>query len=34
VGIAPELGQHTDEVLQEIGYRAEDIAGLRERKVI
>src|SRR5262245_56852228 len=34
VGIAPELGQHTDEVLKEIGYSAEDIAGFRERKVI
>jgi crotonobetainyl-CoA:carnitine CoA-transferase CaiB-like acyl-CoA transferase len=34
VGIAPELGQHNDEVLKEIGYRAEDIAGFRERKVI
>lgn len=31
---APELGQHNDEVLKEIGYRAEDIAGFRERKVI
>src|SRR4029453_2581759 len=34
VGIAPELGQHNDEVLKEIGYSAEDIAGLRARKVI
>jgi len=34
VGIAPELGQHNDEVLKEIGYSAEDIAGFRARKVI
>jgi len=34
VGIAPDLGQHNDEVLQEIGYSAWDIAGFRERKVI
>jgi crotonobetainyl-CoA:carnitine CoA-transferase CaiB-like acyl-CoA transferase len=34
VGIAPELGQHNDEVLEELGYTAEDIAGFRERRVI
>ena len=34
VGIAPELGQHNDEVLKEIGYSPDDIAGFRERKVI
>src|SRR5947199_5552508 len=34
VGIAPQLGQHNDEVLKEIGYSTEDIAGFRERKVI
>jgi crotonobetainyl-CoA:carnitine CoA-transferase CaiB-like acyl-CoA transferase len=33
-GIAPDLGQHNDEVLKDIGYSAEDIAGFRERKVI
>jgi formyl-CoA transferase len=30
----PELGEHTDEVLAEIGYAAADIAGLRERGVV
>jgi crotonobetainyl-CoA:carnitine CoA-transferase CaiB-like acyl-CoA transferase len=30
----PEPGQHTDEVLAELGYGAEEIAGLRERRVI
>ena len=30
----PVLGQHTDEVLGEIGYSAEDIAGLREAGAI
>ena len=34
VGVAPELGEHNDEVLKGIGYSAEDIAGFRERKVI
>ena len=34
IGVAPELGQHNDEVLKEIGYSTEDIAGLRARKVI
>jgi crotonobetainyl-CoA:carnitine CoA-transferase CaiB-like acyl-CoA transferase len=34
VGIAPQLGEHNEEVLEELGYSAEDIAGLRERKVI
>ena len=34
VGIAPELGQHNDEMLARIGYSAAQIADLRERKVI
>jgi len=31
---APELGQHTEEVLQEIGYSWEQIGALRERGVL
>lgn len=31
---APELGQHTEEVLLEVGYSWEDIAGFKERDVI
>jgi crotonobetainyl-CoA:carnitine CoA-transferase CaiB-like acyl-CoA transferase len=31
---APTLGEHTDAILGELGYGAEAIAGLRERKVI
>ena len=31
---SPELGEHTDEILQEIGYGAADLARLRKEKVI
>jgi formyl-CoA transferase len=31
---SPLLGEHTDEVLAELGYGAQDIAGLRTKKVI
>jgi crotonobetainyl-CoA:carnitine CoA-transferase CaiB-like acyl-CoA transferase len=34
IGIAPELGQHNDEVLARIGYSPSQIADLRERKII
>ena len=34
IGIAPELGQHNDAVLREIGYSAQEIQGFRDRKVI
>jgi crotonobetainyl-CoA:carnitine CoA-transferase CaiB-like acyl-CoA transferase len=30
----PEIGQHTDEILQELGYPESEIRGMRERKVI
>jgi crotonobetainyl-CoA:carnitine CoA-transferase CaiB-like acyl-CoA transferase len=30
----PEIGQHTDEVLAEIGYTAAEIEGFRANKVI
>ena len=30
----PTLGEHTDEVMTEIGYSPEDIAALRVRRVI
>jgi crotonobetainyl-CoA:carnitine CoA-transferase CaiB-like acyl-CoA transferase len=31
---SPELGEHTDEILQEVGYSAAELAGLRKDKVI
>ena len=31
---SPLLGEHTDEVLAELGYRPQDIAALRASKVI
>ena len=34
VGRAPEMGQHTEEVLLELGYDWEQIAALKERNVI
>jgi len=34
IGIAPELGEHNEAVLKEVGYSAAEIQGFRERKVI
>ncbi len=34
IGVAPELGEHNDAVLKELGYNASEIQGLRDRKVI
>lgn len=31
---APTLGEHTDEIMQELGYGAEEIASLRENRII
>jgi crotonobetainyl-CoA:carnitine CoA-transferase CaiB-like acyl-CoA transferase len=31
---APDIGQHTDEILGELGFSAEDIVGLRRDKVV
>jgi crotonobetainyl-CoA:carnitine CoA-transferase CaiB-like acyl-CoA transferase len=33
-GIAPELGQHNDAVLEELGYTSAEVADLRARKII
>jgi formyl-CoA transferase len=34
VAATPEIGQHTDEILKELGYSEGDIRGMRERRVI
>jgi crotonobetainyl-CoA:carnitine CoA-transferase CaiB-like acyl-CoA transferase len=34
IGIAPELGEHNEAVLKELGYSAAEIQGFRDRKVI
>jgi len=34
IGVAPELGEHNEEVLASLGYSKSDIQGLRERKII
>jgi len=34
IGIAPELGAHTDEVLGELGYNAAQLRSLRERNIV
>ncbi len=31
---SPLLGEHTDEVMAELGYSAVDVAALRQKKVI
>ena len=30
----PERGEHTEEILQGLGYSAEDISGMRRRNVV
>ena len=34
IGIAPELGAHTDQVLVELGYSAGQIRAFRQRKIV
>jgi crotonobetainyl-CoA:carnitine CoA-transferase CaiB-like acyl-CoA transferase len=34
VTATPEVGEHTDEILAELGYSAAEIRGMRERKVV
>ena len=34
VGRSPLLGEHTEEILAEIGYQSADITALRQNKVI
>jgi crotonobetainyl-CoA:carnitine CoA-transferase CaiB-like acyl-CoA transferase len=34
VTATPDAGQHTDEILQELGYRTDEIASLRATKAI
>ena len=34
IGVAPELGEHNEAVLKEVGYSAVEIQGFRDRKVI
>ena len=34
IGVAPELGEHNESVLTDLGYSAAEIQGFRERKVI
>jgi formyl-CoA transferase len=34
VTIAPSCGEHSDEILGEVGYSAEEIAGFRARGVV
>jgi crotonobetainyl-CoA:carnitine CoA-transferase CaiB-like acyl-CoA transferase len=31
---SPDVGQHTDEILGELGFSADDIKGLRKDKVV
>ena len=33
-GPAPELGQHSEEILAELGYTADDIARVKEQGII
>ena len=34
VKAAPALGEHTDEVLKEVGYTADEIASLRAKHIV